>query len=178
MVSLSEMKKPGWVFVIFLQDSLRGSPSGLVLSTHLLHCVGDNWWGEGWSQTHTFQPHNIAWGSHSFLWCDSAWYRGCSHLNKRNINAVIMKKQYLDTKMLTGIRFLLALIFTPSQGWLMHFNLCVSLDMLALGAVLRRTLRLHVDPVRISAVMDWWCSFHNHKMGHGHVCAACLPSLL
>lgn len=131
---------------IFVQVPLRESPSGLCARTHLLRCVGDNWWGEGWSQTHIFQPHSIAWGCRLFLWCDSALYKGCSHLNKWNMNAVVIKKQCLDTQTSAGSRFLLALLSTLSWGWQVYFNLCVRLDSLALGAVLRRTLKAASGP--------------------------------
>lgn len=160
-----------------LSSPARG-PLASSFRTHLLHYVGDNWWGEGWSQTHTSQPHNIAWGSHLFLWCDSALYRGCSHCNKWNINAVIINKQYLDTKMSTGVRFLLALFFTLAEGWQVYFNSCVRLDRVALGAGVTRSPRLHLDPIRISATRDWWCFFYSHEVGNGLVYATCLPPLL
>lgn len=95
----------------FFQVLLQGFPPASSFNTHLLHYAGDNWWGEGWSQTHTSQPHSNAWGCHLFLWCDSALYRGCSHWNRRNINVVVINKQYLDTNMSTSIR----LYFLPSQ---------------------------------------------------------------
>lgn len=68
---------------------------------------------------------------------------------------MIINKQYLDTKMPTGVRFLLALFFTLAEGWQVYFNLCVSLDRVALGAGVRRSARLHLDAIRISATMDW-----------------------
>lgn len=179
MVSLSEMKKPGGVFVIFfLQVSLRGIPPASSFSTHLLHYAGDNWWGEGWSQTHTSQPHSNAWGCHLFLWCDSALYRGCSHWNRRNINAVVINKQYLGTNMSTSITPLLNLFFTLSEGWQVYFNLCVRFDRVALGAGVRRTRRLHLVPIRVSAMMGWWCFLYSHEVGNVLVCATCLPPLL
>lgn len=88
---------------------------------------------------------------------------------------MIINKQCLDIKVSAGSRFLLALFFTLSEGWQVYFNLCVSLDRVALGAIVRRTRRLHLDPVRTRPMMDWRCFFYNHAVGNGLVCATCFP---
>lgn len=170
-----DMKKPGSLFVIFLQVPVGGRPSSpppLSCRTHLLHCAGGSWWGEGWNRTHTFQPHSTAWGCHSFLWCDSALCRGCSHLNKCNINAII-RKQCFDTKMPTGTRFLLAFVFffLAHKGNRFISN-CVRLDRLGLGIVLRTGICIWT----LKSVP--WCFFHNHKMGViSHMLCVAFPAL-
>lgn len=49
-----------------------GKPAASLFSTHLLHCAGGSWWGQGWSQTRAFLPGSIAWESQLSRWCDNA----------------------------------------------------------------------------------------------------------